>query len=93
MEDAEALVVPCELTLALQDVDLNRGLVVRSSREDLALVGGDGGVALDDLGADAAQSLNAQAQRGNVEQQLLNRHDRHYIYPSSTYVLLDYPHF
>ena len=69
MEDAEALVVPCELTLALQDVDLNRGLVVRSSREDLALVGGDGGVALDDLGADAAQSLDAEAQRSDIQQQ------------------------
>ena len=69
MEDAEALVVAGKLTLALQDIDLNRGLVIRSSGEDLALVGRNGGVALNDLGADAAQSLNAEAQRGNIQQQ------------------------
>lgn len=69
MEDAEALVVPGELTLALQDIDLNRGLVIRSSGEDLALVGRNGGIALNDLGADAAQSLNAEAQRGDIQQQ------------------------
>ena len=69
VEDTQALVVAGKLTLALQDVDLNRGLVIRGSGEDLALVGGDGGVAVDDLGADAAQSLNAQAQRGDIQQQ------------------------
>ena len=69
MEGSEALVVAGKLTLALQDVDLNAGLVISRSGEDLALLGGDGGVAVNDLGADAAQSLNAQAQRGNVEQQ------------------------
>ena len=69
MEDAEALVVAGKLTLALQDIDLNRGLVIRSSGEDLALVGRNGGVALNDLGADAAQSLNAEAQRGDIQQQ------------------------
>ena len=62
-------VVAGKLTLALQDVDLNAGLVISRSGEDLALLGGDGGVAVNNLGADAAQSLNAQAQRGNVEQQ------------------------
>ena len=64
MEGSEALVVAGELTLALQDVDLNAGLVISRSGEDLALLGGDGGVAVDDLGADAAQSLNAQATAG-----------------------------
>ena len=68
-EGSQALVVAGKLTLALQDVDLNAGLVISRSGEDLALLGGDGGVAVNDLGADAAQSLNAQAQRGNVEQQ------------------------
>ena len=69
MEDAEALVVAGKLTLALQDINLNRGLVIRSGGEDLALVGRNGGVALNDLGADAAQSLNAEAQRGDIQQQ------------------------
>ena len=69
MEDTQALVVACELTLALQNVDLNRGLVVCSGGEHLTLVGGDGGIAVDDLGAHAAQSFNAQAQRGDIQQQ------------------------
>ena len=69
MEHTQALVVAGKLTLALQHVDLNRGLVVGCGGEHLALVGGDGGVAVNDLGAHAAQSLNAQAQRGDIQQQ------------------------
>ena len=69
MEDTQALVVACELTLALQNVDLNRGLVVCGGGEHLALMGGDGSIAVDDLGAHAAQSFNAQAQRGDIQQQ------------------------
>ncbi len=57
------------ITLALQDVDLNAGLVVSGGGEDLALLGGDGGVAVDELGAHAAQGLNAQGQRGDIQQQ------------------------
>ncbi len=64
-----ALVVPGKLTLALQHVDFYAGLVVGGGGEDLALLGGDGGVALDDLGAYAAQGLDAQAQRGDVQKQ------------------------
>ena len=51
MEAAEALVGGGHLTLALQDVDLNAGLVVGGGGEDLALLHGDGGVAVDELGA------------------------------------------
>ena len=69
MEGAQALVVAGKLTLALQDVHFHAGLVVRGGGEDLALLGGDGGVAVDDLGADTAQRLNAQRQRGHVQQQ------------------------
>ena len=69
VEHTQALVVAGKLTLALQHIDLNRGLVVGCGGEHLALVGGDGGVAVNDLGAHAAQSLNAQAQRGDIQQQ------------------------
>ena len=69
MEAAEALVVLRHLALALQDVDLNGGLVVRGGGEHLALAGRDGGVAVDELGADAAERLDAERQRGHVEQQ------------------------
>ena len=57
------------LPLALEHVDGHRSLVVGGRGEDLALPGGDGGVALDELGQDAAQGLDAQRQRGHVQQQ------------------------
>ena len=68
-EHAHRLVVLGEFPFALEDVDLNRGLAVGCGREDLALLGGDGGVALDDLGEDAAEGLQAEGQGGNVQQQ------------------------
>src|ERR1700734_1757054 len=37
--------------------------------EDLGLLGGDRGVALDELGEDPALGLDAERQRGDVEQQ------------------------
>ena len=69
VEDAEGLVVSCEFTLALKDVDFDGRLVVRSGGEDLALLGRDGGVSVDDLGADTAEGLDTKGQRGDVEQQ------------------------
>ena len=68
LEAAEALVVSGHLTLALQDVDLNGGLVVGRGGEHLALLGRDGGVALDELREHAAEGLDAEGQRGDVEQ-------------------------
>ena len=69
MEAAEALIVSRHLALALKDVDLNGGLVVSGGGEDLALLGGDGGVALDELGAHAAESLDAEGQRSDVQKE------------------------
>ena len=69
MEAAQTLVGGCHLTLALQHVDLHGGLVVGGGGEDLALLYGDGGVALDEAGAHAAHSLDAQGQGGDVQQQ------------------------
>ena len=68
-EAAQGLVVGGHLPLALEDVDLHLGLVVGGGGEDLALLGGDGGVALDELGVHAAHGLNAQGQGGDVQQQ------------------------
>ena len=48
---------------------LNGGLAVRGGGEDLALGGRDGGVAVDQAGEHAAHGLNAQGQRGDVQQQ------------------------
>ena len=69
LELAQRLVVGRHLALALQDVDLDRRLVVLGRREDLALAGRDRRVALDQLGHDAALGLDAEGQRGDVEQQ------------------------
>ena len=47
VELAEQLVVGRHLALALEDADGHRGLVVLGGREDLALLGRDRGVAVD----------------------------------------------
>ena len=69
VEAAQGLVGCGHFTLALEDVDLHGGLVIRSSGEDLALLHRDGGVAVDQLGAHAAHGLNTQRQGGDVQQQ------------------------
>ena len=63
------LVVRGDLALTLEDLDLHRRLVVLGGGEDLRPLGRDRGVALDELGQHAALGLDAQAQRGHVEQQ------------------------
>ena len=68
MEPAERARVPGQLALALQDVHLDARLVVRRGRENLALARRNRGVTLDELGHDAAQSLDTQRQRRDVEE-------------------------
>ncbi len=68
-EYAQLLVVLGHLPLALEHLDLHGGLVVGVGGEHLAAVGGDGGVAVDDLGHDAAGGLDTQGQGGDVQQQ------------------------
>ena len=68
-EVAQRLVVLAELALALQDVNVHARLVVRRRGEHLALLDGDGRVAVDDSREHAAQRLDAQGKRGDVEQQ------------------------
>ena len=67
-EPAQHPVVGGAFPLALQDHHIDRGLVVLGGAEGLGAAGGDRGVALDDLGHDAAEGLDAQRQRGDVEQ-------------------------
>ena len=59
-EQTELLVISRELTLTLQDVDLDLRLVIRRSGEHLLLGDRDGGVFVNDLGHDTAEGLNAQ---------------------------------
>ena len=58
-----------EVALALEDVDLDLALVVGRGREHLRLRGRDRRVAVDEAGHDAAQGLDAQGQRRDVEEQ------------------------
>ena len=68
VELAEQLVVGRHLALALEDPDRHRVLVVLGGGEDLALLGRDRGVAVDQPGEDAAQRLDAERERRHVEQ-------------------------
>ena len=68
-EPAQHPVVGGALPFALQDHHIDRGLVVLGGAEGLGAAGGDRGVTLDDLGHDAAEGLDAQRQRGDVEQE------------------------
>ena len=54
--------------LALEDLDLHGGLVVLVGGEDLRLLGRDHGVTRDELGHDAADGLDAEGERGHVQQ-------------------------
>ena len=69
LELAERLVVGGHLALTLEHVDLHARLVVLGRREDLRLAGRDRGVALDQLRHHAALGLDAEGQRGHVEQE------------------------
>ena len=69
LKPAQGLVAFGHLPLALENVDGHRRLVVGGRGKDLALLGRDGGVFLDQPGHDAAQGLNAQGEGGDVQQQ------------------------
>ena len=69
LETAQGLVAGGHFPLALQHMDINRGLIVGSRGENLALMGRDGGIALNQLRAHTAQGLDAQGQRRDIQQQ------------------------
>lgn len=69
LEVAEELVVADKLTLTLVDLDLDSGLEVGSSREGLGLLGGDGGVAVDQTGEDTTEGLNTEGKRSDIEKE------------------------
>ena len=74
LELAHQVVVLGALALTLVDLDQHTRLVVGEGREDLRLLGGDGGVAGNELGHHTTSSLDTERQGSNIEQQdLLGR--------------------
>ncbi|AER56389.1 putative NAD-specific glutamate dehydrogenase [Pseudoxanthomonas spadix BD-a59] len=69
VETGQRLVEAGLLALALQHVHGHGRLVVLGGGEGLRGLGRDGGVLLDDLGEHPAQGLDAQRQRGHIQQQ------------------------
>ena len=67
-EVAEQLVVAGHRALALEDLDVDGGLAVGIGREHLRLLGRDGGVARDHRRGDGAGGLDAEGERGDVEE-------------------------
>src|SRR5207249_9105893 len=55
MEFADGLVVASELALALENMDFDAGLIVRSGRKDFRLTRRDGRVSLDEPGIDRSE--------------------------------------
>ena len=68
-ELAQALVVSRHRPLALEHVDLNLRLPVRSRGENLTLARGDGSIALDQRSRHAAERFDTERQRSHVQQQ------------------------
>merc|ERR1712023_222632 len=69
LELAEEVAVLCHRALTLKDLNHDSGLVVLVGGEDLRLLGGDNGVARDQLRHHAADRLNAKRERRHIEQQ------------------------
>merc|ERR1712060_5120 len=73
LELAEQVAVLGHRALALEDLNGHGRLVVLVCAEDLRLLGRDDSVARNELGHDAANGLNAERKRGDVEKQQVLR--------------------
>lgn len=71
LELAEEVVVLGALTLTLEDLDKDTRLVVGEGGEDLGLLGGDGGVAGNELGHHTPSGLDTHGEGSDVKQQNL----------------------
>ncbi len=69
MEHAKGFIVLCHLSLALENMDFNRGLPIGGGGEDLGFFRRDGCIAVDDLGEHAAQGFQTQGQGRYVQKQ------------------------
>lgn len=67
LEISKLLIVLGELTFSLEDRDSDLGLVVSRGGEDLTLLGWDGRVTSDQLGADTSHGLDSEGKWGHIE--------------------------
>ena len=68
-ELSERLVVTCEFTLTLYDVDVYRGLIISCSGEYLLCSRRDSGVSLDQRGSYTAKCLDAESKRSDIQKE------------------------
>ena len=59
-EMSKGFIISCKLSLTLYNVDINSGLVICCSREDLALLGRDGCISLDQSCSNSTHRLDRQ---------------------------------
>ena len=69
LEAAQSFVVSSHFTFALQNMDINGGLVISSSGEYLFLRCRNGGVTINNLGEYTAEGFDTQRQRSYIQQQ------------------------
>ena len=72
-ELAERLIILGKLSLSLQNVDVHCRLIVCRRREDLALLGRNRRVPLNQSGCDSAHGFNRQRQRRYIQKQDVSR--------------------
>ena len=69
IEGTEGVVVLGHGAFTFEDLDVDSGLVVGVGGEDLRLLGGDSGVALDEGGHDTTGGLDTEGEGGDVEEE------------------------
>ena len=68
LELAEVVVIACHGAFTLKDLNQDHGLIICGGGEDLALLGGNVGTALDESGHDTAGGLNTESQRVDIHE-------------------------
>ena len=69
LEKTKLLVISCELTLTLENINLNLCLVISSSWENLALLYRNSCISVDNLCHNSALCLNTKWKRCNIEEE------------------------
>ena len=71
LKTSQCLIISRHFSLALQDMNTNRRLVVCGSRESLTFSGRNGGVTFNKFRHNTTKSFNSKRKRSNVEKQYI----------------------